>query len=520
MKDDLKDQPEATASETPSAEPEKQAKARQNPYSHLFRLLHWILPVSILVGGVTGISLHAVARPDWSLFSGVLPPWLLGGQVQVYHLAAAVVSSAGLLAMLYLYVRRKTRRRPIHIIFLGAGVTLVVTGLLMLHPPQPAWAYVVARTLHFAAGVVILPIAFIWHFGEGLIRFPRLLIPAFHPWATPGLKQFLAFVPLLLVCAALILNLLPKSVAGRQLTARRVSATASDLESLPWDTARPLVLELADGSGFDKGRTQVTLQALHNGEDLFVRAQWLDLTEDRQYQPWKKIDTGWEQQVTVKADECYYYEDKFSLAFPTKPDSQFEKFGCAACCHVGGGRPYGYKGDDMTIDVWHWKATRADPVGQIDDKYWSEVVPGETNGRHGDPKTGGGYKGNAPKEGAHPAFLPATPAAVRQGGILADQAVPYDSDEAAKLVADMPVGTIVPGMVLSPFEGDRGDVACRSTHEDGRWDVFIRRKLDTGSEYDVRFVPGQTHSFGCAAFDHASKRHAYSFAALGLKLEP
>jgi cytochrome b subunit of formate dehydrogenase len=514
MKDDLREHPVDAASL------DGKKSRQENPYSHLFRLLHWVLPFSMLAGMVTGLSLHAVARPEWSLFSGVLPSWLLGGQVQVYHFAAAVVSLAGLVAVLYLYWRRKTRRRAIHVILLAAGIVLAATGLVMLQPPASAWIYTVSRTLHFAAGLVILPVALLWHFGEGLVRFPRLLIPAFHPWASPSLKQLSAFVPLLLVAAVLILNILPKSLAGRQLTAKRVSASGDDLMALPWDTAQSLAIELADGVGFAQGRTQVTLQALHNGEDLFVRAQWADPTEDRQYQPWKKTKEGWGHLATVLDDECYYYEDKFSLVFPVERNARFEKFGCVACCHVGGGRPYGYKGDDETIDVWHWKATRVDPVGQIDDKYWSEVVLGETNGRHGDPSPGGGYKKNVAKEAAHPAFLPVTPDAVRQGGIAAEQAVPYDSDEAAAILAEMPVGTIVPGMVLSRFDGDRGDVECQSIHKDGRWEVLIRRKLDTGSEYDVEFVPGQTHSFGCAAFDHASKRHAYGFDTLGLKLEP
>ena len=497
-------------------------KSRTNPYSHLFRILHWILPVTMAVGIVTGVSLHTVARPEWSLSSGVMPSWLLGGRVQVFHLMAAVVTSAGVVAALCLYIRRKTKRRAIHVILCASGLALVATGLIMLQPPTPAWIYTLSRTLHFTVGLVILPIALLCHVGEGIFRFPRFLIPAFHPWATPQLKQFVAFAMLLLVSAAFIFNVLPRSLAGRQLIAKRVSDTGSDLETLPWDKAEPLAIQLADGVGFDHGRTQVTLQALHNGEDLFVRACWADPTEDRQYQPWLKTEEGWQQLVTIGNDESYYYEDKFSLVFPTKSDWQFDKLGCAAACHagVGEGHAYGCKGYRTVIDVWHWKATRADPVGQIDDKYWSILEPGGPGGRHGDPKDGGGYKKNAPKEGKHPAFLPATANAVSKGGIYADQAVPYESQQAAELLADMPEGTIVPGIIFSPFEGDRGDVQCRSTHKDGQWEVLIRRKLDTGSEYDTKFAPGRTHSFACAAFDHSSKRHAYGFDTFALTLEP
>lgn len=500
------------------ADVSKSTPARTS-YPHLFRLLHWILPISLVVGALTGLSLNAIARPDWSLFSGVLPEWFWDGRVQMVHLCAAVVFSASLAATLWLYWRRKVRRRAIHVILLGAGVIMVLTGLVMVHPVGPSWVYSIARTLHLVAGLGVLPVALLWHSVEGLTRFPRLLVPAFHPWASPQWRQLLYLVPLVLVAACLILNVLPGSLVGRELVANRVSPAGDNLETLSWDEARPLVIELANGASFDKGRTRVTLQALHDGEDLFVRARWLDPTEDRDYQPWKKTADGWKKLITVASDETYYYEDKFSLVFPIEPNWQFQAFGCAACCHAGGGHPYGFKSTDSLIDVWHWKATRADPVGQIDDKYWTEAEDGQ-RGRRGDPCPDGGYKKNASKDGEHPEYLPATPWAVRQGGIIKDQALPYDSEQAAEMVAKMPPGTIVPGIVFAPFQADRGQVHCQSKHQDGQWEVVIRRKLDTGSQYDAPFVPGRSRSFACAAFDHASKRHAYDLSVYRLTLEP
>lgn len=501
---------------------DSRSTSRTARYSHLFRLLHWILPIALLVGMLSGLSLHAIARPGWSLFSGVLPQVFWDGRVHVFHLSSAVVFSASLVAVLYVYWRRKSRRRAIHVILLGAASVMVVTGLLMVHPPRPTWVYWIARVLHAVAGLGVLPAALLWHVLEGLTRLRGLLVPAFRPWASPRWRQLLYFAPLLLVGVCVILNVLPKSLIGRELVANRVPPAEEGFESLRWDEAQPLVIELADGMGFDKGRTRVTLQALHDGEDLFVRAQWLDPTEDRQYQPWQKTTERWEQLLTAANDESYYYEDKFSLIFPTRPSWQFETFGCTVCCHAGGsGHAYGYKGFDTTIDVWHWKATRADPLSQVDDKYWSEIdLTAKDGGRHGDPCPEGGYEKNVSADGTHPAYLPATPWAIRQGGILREQALPYESEQAAEVAAEMPPGTIVPGIVFSPFQGDRGHVHCRSQHHDGRWEVLIRRKLDTGSEYDVTFVPGRTHSFGCAAFDHTSKRHAYGFHVFGLTLEP
>jgi hypothetical protein len=64
-----------------------------------------------------------------------------------------------------------------------------------------------------------------------------------------------------------------------------------------------------------------------------------------------KTEEGWEQLATGLSDESYYCEDKFALAFPIQPNGKFATVGCAICCHLGGGRPYGYKGYKSIIDV-------------------------------------------------------------------------------------------------------------------------------------------------------------------------
>ncbi|MFO7901820.1 MAG: ethylbenzene dehydrogenase-related protein [Pirellulaceae bacterium] len=502
--------------EVPGAKPD----FRKIQYSHLFRLLHWILPVTMVVGAATGFSLHAVARPEWSLFSGVMPSWAWSGRIQVIHLMSAVLFAPSILAVLVLYLRRETPLRTLHVVLVGGGALMLFSGLVMVHPVGPTWLYWVSRISHAVMGLVVLPVAFIWHLIEGLVRYPRLLIPSFHPWASPSWKQLFWFIPLLLVAACVVFNIPFRSLLGRQLVAGRVQSPGGDLSSLPWDEAQPLVVELANGASFDKGRTAVTLQALHDGEEIFVRAHWADPTQDRQYQPWRKTEAGWKHLFTVKNDESYYYEDKFSLVFPTQTNWQFETLGCAAACHAGEGEghAYGIKGFETPIDVWHWKATRTDPLDQVDDKYWGELPGDGSGGRHGDPKDAGGYQKNVSEDGTHPAYLPATPQAVCWGGVLADQAVPYESDEAASVAEGMPAGGVVPGIVFSPFEGSRGDVQCESEYKDGHWELLIRRELDTGHDYDTQFVPGESYSFGCAAFDHSSKRHAYGFKVYTLAL--
>ena len=135
--------PESTPTKRPI--PTTLPRPTKAKYAHLFRLLHWVLPVTMGVGAWSGLSLHAAARPGWSLFSGVLPAQLWQGQVHVFHLSAAVVTTASLVAVLYLYWRRKTRRRTIHLILLGGGAISVVSGLLMIHLVGNTSVYWIAR---------------------------------------------------------------------------------------------------------------------------------------------------------------------------------------------------------------------------------------------------------------------------------------------------------------------------------------------------------------------------------------
>jgi len=484
-----------------------------------FRLMHWLLVVSAAALIVTGLSLHAAARPDWSLFSGVVPRWLMSGYMNWWHTVAALVFAPAVVAAIWVCWRGQLFARPTHLILLGGGLLTIITGWLLMNPWGSFEVYGLSRFIHAAVGLLLIPLGFLWHGVTGLTRYRRLLWPAFRPWGNVRWGYLFAFVVLAVATTCLTLNGLPVHFPWRNLVARPLpgGTDTADMAALPWEIAPPLVIAAANGMGFDAGQTHVTLRALHDDKELFLLAQWDDPEANYRYMPWQKTSDGWRHLVTNPDDESVYYEDKFSLAFPTVHDWEFDRFGCAASCHVGGGRPYGFKGSDSIVDSWHWKSTRTDPVGQVDDKYWHRIdFKAKDGGRYGDPKEGGGYDKNSAKDGLRPAFLPDEMAACYHGIIPREHAVPYSEQEAATL----PDETIIPGIVAGPFVGDRGDVLCKSQHREGRWNLWIRRKLDTGSQYDVRFVPGGSHPFGCAAFDRTSKRHAYGLMPYRLVLEP
>ncbi len=503
---------------------------------HLFRVLHWLLGPSLVVLALTGLSLHAISSPEWSLFRGVLPRFFWPGRVHLYHTLASLVFSPAVLAASWVYLRNRPQFRPTHLVLLVGSLALLLSGVLLMTWPSLPWApwppavYLTSRWVHFVVGLFVLPLVFIWHALRGLTLRRRALVPAFHPWAQARWMHLVYLIPVVLLTTCLVLNGLPAHPSWRDLKAKRIpraEVETGELDKLPWEgeDVQPLRIELAGGLGFKGGRTQVTLRALHDGRELFVLAEWDDPTEDRRDMPWRKTSHGWKRLVVNPDDESHYYEDKFSLIFPAEPDWRFELFGCALSCHAGGGRAYGYKGCSRIVDVWHWKSTRTDPCGQVDDKYWAELdFSAKDIGRHGDPKTGGGYKKNVSVDGTHPGWLSRHAREIRDGIIPTEQEVDYDSQEGAEILAGMPEGTVVPGIVASAARGDRGDVQCMSRHQAGRWQLYIRRKLDTGHEgvdgrpTDAKFVPGQSIPFGCAAFDNSSKRHAYGLSVYRLVL--
>lgn len=487
-------------------------------YPFVFRLTHWLLTVSLVVLILTGISLHAGSRPGWSLLGGKVPAWFWTGRVHYWHLWASLVFAPSILLACWAYLYRRVQVRVTHIVLLIGGVLELVSGFFLLNPSHLEWVHTASLWVHAVVGLVILPLWFLWHGFTGFTRYLRALVPSFHLWAGPRVVPVYGLLALAVVTSCVLLNGWPFHLPWRELEVDRIDQEeVAHPASLPWGEARPLEIQLANGSAFDEGRTQVELRAMHNGSELFVRAAWADGEENYEYWPWEKTQDGWRYLQTSPKDECLHYEDKFSLVFPIQQDGDFERFGCAASCHVHEEYGWGYKGTGRWIDVWHWKAARTDPVDQVDDKYWSWVdFDSKDIGRHGDPKEGGGYVKNYSEEKDHPPYLPESLTAVVQGSMSNEKALEYTPEKAATIAA----GTIVPGIVTEAFRGDRGEVSCASEYEDGRWVLYIRRRLRTDSAYDVQFVPGRRHAFGCAAFDHAAKRHAYALPTFHLVLAP
>ncbi len=339
-------------------------------------------------------------------------------------------------------------------------------------------------------------------------------------------------------------------VSNSHLVAKQVKAgpnldgVADDAQ---WDCASVLEVKVAANSVYTPegspdglsypglAETTVQLRAVHTDTELFMVATWADPTHSLARYPWEKqADGSWTQWKNRDSSghENTWYEDKFAVQWGMGGDT-FAAQGCYSGCHAAvdnanPGKKYNPPGE--LTDMWHWKAVRTEPNGQLDDKHVSFVDSGDCKGdncRLGDEKTGGGYKDNTFDKFADacsgdpdgslqvPCFM--GPAGQETVGddrywILVDQMLPFEDAFDA--------GDQIAGMCTEPFEGSRGDVWTSARYDDGTWTLEIRRALDTGHDDDVQFTDlAREYPFGVAVFDNTQINHAAHAGPLTLGFE-
>lgn len=313
----------------------------------------------------------------------------------------------------------------------------------------------------------------------------------------------------------LILLALPNVGAAQDTTlvAKKVAAGPT-LDAKPdpaWQQATPLAIKVSGGKNLPGGSTEVTLRALYDAETVYFLAQWKVPAKGERRAPFEKqADGTWKQLKDPNdkgGDNNQYYEDKLAVIWAIQAPS-FEKSGCFAGCHMGETKPYGnkYLPAGETADIWHWKSIRTGSVDQIDDqyldstKYDKEKAP--EAGRKSDPKTGGGYANNKLVNGK--------PEWARKGNAPAPPYYILESEKAAFDDSQYKASHEVPGILVAPFTGDRGDIPAVATFADGTWTLEWSRKLKTGSQYDVQFDDlKKKYAFGVAVFANAQVRHAF-----------
>jgi Ethylbenzene dehydrogenase len=335
-------------------------------------------------------------------------------------------------------------------------------------------------------------------------------------------------LPVVLLAGGLAVGLLvgqPEAQQKNTLVSTKVTAAPPMEPTMgdAWKGAAPLTVKVLGGKNLPGGSTEVNIRSVHTADTVYFLIDYKDPTESLQREPWQKQSDGsWKQLKDPDdkgGDNNKYYEDKLAMIWNISSPA-FEQKGCLSACHTGEGKPFGNKytpNPGELLDLWHWKGVRTGTVGQIDDQYVDATRYDKDKapeaGRKSDPNTGGGYKNNVSDDKKGPKFgLPGNKPAPPYWIVDAEKE-PFDDSK-------YKAGDEVPGIIVAPFAGDRGDIAAKHAWKDGVRTIIMSRKLVTNGEFDVQFKDlKKEYAFGVAVFDNAQVRHAYSPGVLKLKFE-
>ncbi len=302
-------------------------------------------------------------------------------------------------------------------------------------------------------------------------------------------------------------------VSAKATTPPTVDGQANDEA---WAKAKAATIHV--NGGLNASETDVTLKSVYSNDSIYFLVQYKDPTESLKRRPWVKQPDGTWKQLGAGERESTYYEDKFAFIWNVNDSiKDFNTQGCAVTCHAttaGRDRPLKYTNAAGELgDMWHTKFVRTLPVGQTDDQYLDDDQKAAEAGRKSDPKTAGGYENNT-KEGVKtpifglPGNKPAPPY-----WILDAEKVPFDD-------AKYKPGDEIPGIVIAPLQGDRGDIATKGVWQNGTWTLEIVRKLTTAGKTDVQFSDLQkAYYFGIANFDNTQIGHAVQYGVTKLTFE-
>ncbi len=240
-------------------------------------------------------------------------------------------------------------------------------------------------------------------------------------------------------------------------------------------TAQKVALYPNDGHSPSGGAiSEVIVRVGYHRDELYFSLEWPDPHEDRLHKPFV-----WDVEKK-KYRRGVQREDRLALQFGISGDYQANWFASQG----------------FVADMWHWKASRSDPLGLADDK--QTTVSRDRLLRSARLKGPGGRTIYVLRQWDQGDHLYST-----------KRYRHYDGDIKPKYILNQ--GTI---------SGSSGDIKAASLWHQGRWQLELKRKLNTGHDDDVVFVPGRDIAGAIAIFNRSeSHDHAIS-KTLKFRLQP
>jgi cytochrome b561 len=564
----------------PSEKPRRPRDPHQAPRTDIGTIaIHWTAAIACFISLATGLRLASDAEDSvvykklvailpqgeiwsWHIISGLTLFFAASSYIVYMHRSGLKRRSAlGKVRALALPAARRVKWGAVNVLLhwsLYGLLTVMTTTGVLLYLGHGGWVVTIHST---AASLILAYIAahLLGHFGYGgLQQLLRILKPAalVATNATRPRPLLIAASVGSVVAATLVAldyNTGDTLVMGAVTEAPKLDGV---LDDAVWKTARPVFVKTMQGANLrGTGESLVEIRAVHDAKKVYFAFRWQDPSRSLRRLPLIKKEDGWHLlgNNPDTADVTTFYEDKFAVLF-----SRSDGFGNGGSTHMGqrplGDKPaplnkrgYHYTTDGTTLDMWQWKASRGGMLGYVDDMFVAAPTkPSEMEaagraryqaGYWGDPgvpsytynfKIEPGHKGPAPVVRL-PKDLAAN--AVNTAGFTMDPdsidlessrwwMTPEESDPySPELDARIPLGTIIPGVII-PFDNteDRGHVHGGAKWKDGYWTLETVRDLDTGSKYDIPFVPGQDLFMWVSVFDHNQTRHTRHMRAVKLAI--
>lgn len=328
-------------------------------------------------------------------------------------------------------------------------------------------------------------------------------------------KVFL--IPLMsLAAGGLLFTSVPASRAASDrgdmaLASATVASAPKDASSPEWQKAKAANLVLTGAGRFEGKKLDLEVKSVHTKDMVFLRYSWPDQEKSMGKKQWSMKNGTW---TAKKADE-----DRLGVVFEINRVNKFATKGCAVFCHNQSKNPKEWHFSVDTAkekaDLWHWKAVRSNPAGFTEDGYVTtnpKQKPEEGRKRDGGE---GKAKGNKTEDKTKPAYMqdPGKKTSV-PGSLLTTEAVKITDYSTFK------DGDVIPGYMVNPaWSGSFADIKTIGVWENGRWTVFMSRKLDTGNEDDVQFNPRKKYPFGVAVFNDSHEHDSYNSEPLLLSFK-
>ncbi|MCG8313902.1 MAG: ethylbenzene dehydrogenase-related protein [Pseudomonadales bacterium] len=524
-------------------------------------LLHWLTVAALVVSFLSGMRIAADAI-DAGLTQELSVLWMQGNVIRWHILSAFLLLFIGIAYPLFIiragmtnrWSTRSTKKSNnrnilwrninvrIHWVAFGFFGVQLLTGLLMyfqsgliadallrdLHRVI-AWGFVFYLVVHVSAhlargGVRHLSKMLMFRVGHMRIAITTLLLAAVVVTGSYFIEEnrhtILVVMPVEI----------PPMLDGK-------------IDDDIWQHAAQVTVKTVRGANLPQGETKVKIKAVTHKDYSYWLFVWQDETRSQKHLPLQKTEKGWKVLQTEfgMQDEDGFYEDKFAMML-----SHSSELAGAGTAHLGpqplknkpgalGKRGLHYTEDGSIVDIWHWKSVRTGAINQMDDNFFGPPKPAykyEVRYKAGyaaDPKAGGGFKMNWKyyyDDLVIPKRLPRLEYSPRLGEVDLDQLVSDEGIWAMNWLHTRPwskendnykIGTIIPSVVVDEgMRGDRGDIYAVGKWHDGQWVLEARRKLDTGSKFDVAIKDGVY--LWVAVFDHSQTRHSYHLKPVRLTL--